>query len=141
MHFVTGGAYNGKRKWVRSLHEQTQWLSAYYDYPLPLRSNDFLEKKIVLEGIEMWIKNDVESSDGSNIRANWKTYIQTWHDWEQEQGDRRIIIIGTDISKGIVPMNKLDRTWRDVTGWIYQDLTVLSNRVDIIWYGLNQQLK
>ncbi|MBA9027955.1 bifunctional adenosylcobinamide kinase/adenosylcobinamide-phosphate guanylyltransferase [Peribacillus huizhouensis] len=141
MHFITGGAYNGKRKWVRALYEPKQWISAYHNHPLPVRSNDFSEKKIVLEGIEMWIKNDVESRDGSNIRANWKTYIQSWREWEREEEDRLIIMIGTDISKGIVPMNKLDRTWRDVTGWIYQDLTDLSNRVDIIWYGLNQQLK
>ncbi|KMY52029.1 bifunctional adenosylcobinamide kinase/adenosylcobinamide-phosphate guanylyltransferase [Peribacillus loiseleuriae] len=141
MHFVTGGAYNGKRKWVRELHKQTQWVSAYHNHPLPVRSNDFVEKKIVLEGIEMWIKNDVESSDGSNIRANWRTYVQTWYNWEQKQEDRTIIMIGTDISKGIVPVNKQDRIWRDITGWVYQDLSVISNHVDVIWYGLNQQLK
>lgn len=51
------------------------------------------------------------------------------------------MLIGSDISKGIVPMAAEDRWWRDTTGWVYQDLVSAAERVDVIWYGISQKLK
>jgi adenosyl cobinamide kinase/adenosyl cobinamide phosphate guanylyltransferase len=34
-----------------------------------------------------------------------------------------------------------NRLWRDVTGWAYQDLSAMADKVDVIWYGLNQTIK
>ncbi|WP_394172482.1 hypothetical protein [Guptibacillus hwajinpoensis] len=51
------------------------------------------------------------------------------------------MIIGTDITQGILPFEREEQDWRELTGWAYQDLTDAADRVDVIWYGLNQQLK
>lgn len=58
-----------------------------------------------------------------------------------EKPSRKLVIIGTDISKGIVPLEKENRLWRDFTGWVYQDLVAKAERVDVIWYGINQIMK
>ena len=52
-----------------------------------------------------------------------------------------VILIGTDITKGIVPIEAENRVWRDVTGRVYQDTVSICNRVDLIWYGINKRLK
>ena len=54
---------------------------------------------------------------------------------------RKLVVIGSDITKGIVPVEKENRLWRDVTGWAYQDLAAQADKIDIIWYGCNQTIK
>lgn len=132
MHFVTGGAFNGKRKWVRKKYPDATWISAYEGESL---ARTFDSPKIVLEGIETWVK------DASLSREEWKDIISDWEKWEQEKDGRQVILIGTDIGKGIVPMEKENRSWRDVTGWVYQDIAAVCKKVDVVWYGINQTLK
>ncbi|MEK4145525.1 bifunctional adenosylcobinamide kinase/adenosylcobinamide-phosphate guanylyltransferase [Robertmurraya sp. FSL W8-0741] len=132
MHFVTGGAFNGKGKWVKDRFPQAKWISAYKGEPF---IQNVHVAHVVLEGLEQWVKAS------SNSREEWLSQFAIWHRWEQEDASRKVIFIGTDISKGIVPMEKADRDWRDRTGWIYQDLTGLCERVDVIWYGINQTIK
>lgn len=140
MHFVTGGAYNGKAKWVRErvANSDVHWVSAYHGEPLPLH---FQKDTVVLQGIEAWIQWDAVEQDAAAIRVKWQEIIQRWRIWEEEKENRLCLIIGADITKGIVPIEVEKRIWRDATGWIFQDLVAISSRVDLIWYGLAQQLK
>lgn len=140
MHFVTGGAYNGKAKWVRErvVSSDVHWVSAYHGEPLPLH---FQKDTVVLQGIEAWIQSDAAEQDATAIRVKWQEIIQRWRIWEEEKENRLCLIIGADITKGIVPIEVEKRIWRDATGWIFQDLVAVSSRVDLIWYGLAQQLK
>ncbi len=142
MHFVTGGAYNGKAKWVKKHFaldmDHVQWISAYRDEPLPLH---FHEDTVVLQGIEAWIKGEASAQEAAVIRLKWQEIISGWRIWEEENNDRRLILIGADITKGIVPIEVENRIWRDATGWVYQDIVAVSSRVDMIWYGVSQQLK
>ena len=142
MHFVTGGAYNGKAKWVKNHYtidiDHVQWISAYRDEPLPVH---FDKDTVVLQGIEAWIKRDASKQEAAVIRLNWQEIIGEWRIWEEAKNNRRCILIGADITKGIVPIEVENRIWRDATGWVFQDIVAASNRVDIIWYGVSQQLK
>ncbi len=115
-----------------------QWISAYRDEPLPLH---FHEDTVVLQGIEAWIKRDAANQEAAAIRMNWQEIIRKWRIWEEAKNDRRLILIGADITKGIVPIEVENRIWRDATGWVFQDIVAASSRVDIIWYGVSQQLK
>ncbi len=140
MHVVTGGAYNGKSEWVKTFYKIDQdrcWVSAYKGDRLPLDLSSMRERRIVLEGVEKWIFQGLNRWD----RQLGKEVIATWLSWEQACSERKIIVIGTDISKGIVPIESERRKWRDVTGWFYQDLVEACDRFDLIWYGVNQQLK
>lgn len=144
MHFVTGGAFNGKRKWVKKLyqvHEACCWISAYENHPFPASINDRDRDFLVLEGIELWLKQILQTEDVNNYRDFFRNRIHHWLEWEMEKPSRKLVIIGTDISKGIVPLEKENRLWRDFTGWVYQDLVAKAERVDVIWYGINQIMK
>ncbi|TRM12093.1 hypothetical protein FH966_10590 [Lentibacillus cibarius] len=144
MHFITGGAFNGKRKWVKRNYamDQCVWLTAYEADSLTMPPNADIPSVVVLEGLEEEIHtriNPVLSPD--TIRQDVMNQIDPWLAWEAADSHRRLVIIGTDISKGIVPMGKRDRLWRDVTGWVYQDLVERAERADVIWYGMEQTIK
>ena len=143
MHFITGGAFNGKRAWVKKTYQiekDESWLTAYENHPLPrniIHNQDFL----ILEGIEIWLKLLTEQVDVQQSLEIWNSCLNDWLKWEKEKISRNVIIIGTDITKGIVPVEKENRLWRDLTGWAYQETAAKSQKVDIIWYGINQTIK
>ncbi len=142
MHFVTGGAFNGKSAWVKetfSLNEENcKWFSGYKNHPLPER---FADKNcyVVVSGIEQYIKTWLQKEDEQTIYKKWQQKLTTWGQMGKEGWN--IIIIGSDITKGIVPIDRGERLWRDVTGRIYQQTTAACERVDIIWYGINMNVK
>jgi adenosylcobinamide kinase / adenosylcobinamide-phosphate guanylyltransferase len=144
MHFIIGGAFNGKRAWVKKnyqVFERHQWVSAYENQSLPINLNDFDLDVLVLEGVEKWLKELTENVDAGQCREIWNHCVENWLTWEQGSSHRQLVVIGTDITKGIVPLEVENRLWRDVTGWAYQDIAAKSVKVDVIWYGLNQNIK
>lgn len=146
MHFVTGGAFNGKSRWVREYYNGKRivfdhWVSGYHSDGLPKEINGLDCQTIVIEGIEQFIKECCLTMDMHTCREAWKILLDDWKMWEKSDPQRLLVMIGTDITKGIVPIEKADRTWRDVTGWVYQDISSKADRVDVIWYGLNKQIK
>lgn len=144
MHFITGGAFNGKRAWVRKTYgvkEHDWWVSAYKNNELPIEINDINRELIILEGIEIWLKGLTEKYDSNKCREIWNQCLDNWITWEIGLKVRNLVVIGTDITKGIVPLEKENRMWRDITGWAYQDTALISEKVDVIWYGLNKTIK
>ncbi|GAE35876.1 bifunctional adenosylcobinamide kinase/adenosylcobinamide-phosphate guanylyltransferase [Halalkalibacter akibai] len=75
-----------------------------------------------------------------NPRGSFQGWLTNWLKWEKDS-DSNLVLIGADVGKGIVPLEKHKRLYRDVVGWCYQDVVKKSDRVDLIWYGINQQLK
>lgn len=146
MHVITGGAYNGKSAWVREYYQldgnkDYRWISAYNEDGLPDGLSFYGEKLIILEGVEQWILQLIEKYPSNDHREMGKRFIQAWLGWEQKGLDQQLVVIGTDISKGIVPLEPINRMWRDTTGWFYQDLVVRCDRFDLVWYGISKQLK
>jgi adenosylcobinamide kinase / adenosylcobinamide-phosphate guanylyltransferase len=142
LHFITGGAFNGKRAWVKNTYGLTgSWHSAYQETPLAKNFNHINSDLLVLEGIEIWLKELTKTYHSNRCREIWIQIINNWLSWEKAEPERKLVIIGTDITKGIVPMERENRLWRDVTGWAYQDLAAKADKVDVIWYGLNQTIK
>ncbi|WP_106496487.1 bifunctional adenosylcobinamide kinase/adenosylcobinamide-phosphate guanylyltransferase [Lentibacillus sp. Marseille-P4043] len=145
MHIVTGGAYNGKSAWVRKFYQldnvsNWHWIAAY-DETCPKDLAAFGQDLIVLNGVEHWVYKWSETQSISEIRDFGRAIISNWVNWEDEKACRKLVVIGSDISKGIVPMEQQMRAWRDATGWFYQDLVEKCDRLDMIWYGVQTQLK
>jgi adenosylcobinamide kinase/adenosylcobinamide-phosphate guanylyltransferase len=144
VHFIIGGAFNGKRAWVKNTYkgfEHNHWISAYENHSLPINLIEFGQDVVILEGVEIWLKDLTAKFDASKCREIWANSLEKWTTWEQAAVHRKLIVIGTDITKGIVPVEVENRLWRDVTGWAYQDIAVKSAKVDVIWYGINQTIK
>ncbi|GLB60954.1 bifunctional adenosylcobinamide kinase/adenosylcobinamide-phosphate guanylyltransferase [Cytobacillus sp. NCCP-133] len=144
MHFVTGGAFNGKSKWVKDFYRleevQYQWISAYKG-KVNMDTDQNSADIHILEGVELWIRGLAKEFNTDEVRTRWKNQLRFWLGWEKEDIHRRVILIGSDISKGIVPVEAADRYWRDVTGWAYQDTAAAADRIDLIWYGISQKIK
>ena len=145
MQFVTGGAFNGKSSWVRAYNQingdNSRWFSAYREDILPA-SLDHLDKKmVILEGIEQWVKGLLTELEAEKVRGQWHALLENWQMWERAEQGRTVILIGSDITKGIVPAEAENRVWRDVTGKVFQDSASFCERADLIWYGLNKRLK
>ncbi|OMP68089.1 bifunctional adenosylcobinamide kinase/adenosylcobinamide-phosphate guanylyltransferase [Domibacillus epiphyticus] len=137
MHFVTGGSFNGKKQWVKDFYNLDvtphQWHSFYEKEQIPF----FKEDIVVLEGMERHVRILLEKAETSlEANALFKKELSSW-----KKEERTIVLIGTDIMKGIVPMNAFDRMWRDAAGWCFQDAAAFSERVDTIWYGIAQTIK
>ncbi|WML27017.1 bifunctional adenosylcobinamide kinase/adenosylcobinamide-phosphate guanylyltransferase [Neobacillus sp. OS1-33] len=144
MHFIIGGAFNGKRAWVKNYYkvfEHNHWISAYETQTIPKELNTFDQDLLVIEGVEIWLKNLSASMGADKCRVLWANCLDNWLTWEKAALQRQLVVIGTDITKGIVPIEAENRLWRDITGWAYQDTAAKSEKVDVIWYGLNQTIK
>lgn len=146
MHFITGGAYNGKNRWVNKHYNlgttKHLWLSAYKDETFITAEDRDLPSIVVLEGIEQWIRSHINRQKSmDSIVAELQNYFHEWLHWEKQSDNHQVIIIGTDITKGIVPVEQHDRRFRDVTGWVYQFIAKQSVSMDIIWYGIAERIK
>lgn len=144
MHFITGGAYNGKAKWVKEYYQiddrdSSEWFNFYENAVMPKSLND--AEIVVFEGVEQMILAWLKEGQSKEIRGNGRELIDSWLVWEQGKAERQLVIIGVDMTKGIVPMDAVERQWRDMTGWFYQDLVERADRVEQIWYGINKRLK
>jgi adenosylcobinamide kinase / adenosylcobinamide-phosphate guanylyltransferase len=142
MHFIIGGSFNGKAAWVKRQYaeEEASWHSAYKGEYFP-EAAGAAPNCAILEGIEQWIREDIKRMDKDQARALWKERLDDWLRWEAGVQERKLVLVGTDITKGIVPIEKEDRDWRDASGWIFQDAAAAAERVDLIWYGISRRLK
>jgi adenosylcobinamide kinase / adenosylcobinamide-phosphate guanylyltransferase len=137
MHFVFGGAFNGKRKWVADIYKNDSltWISAYEQPAFPKRIGG--EGVVVLEGIEMWVRELIH--DSFTIDEAVAFFEQQLSEWQNQCN--KLVLIGTEIGKGVVPMDETDRKWRDACGYVYQRIVRKAERVDQIWYGISTRLK
>ncbi|SFE33135.1 bifunctional adenosylcobinamide kinase/adenosylcobinamide-phosphate guanylyltransferase [Alteribacillus iranensis] len=141
MQFVTGGAYNGKKKWVSQafsdqLQKEHLWFSCYKQdiKKLPAKVEDD-SKFVVIEGVEQGLRSFLKQQTEAD--AFIENYLTPWLDWEQQEEERELILIGSDISKGIVPTEREMRNWRDETGRLYQKLTNEATFIHFIWFGIS----
>lgn len=144
MHVVTGGAYNGKWEFVKDLYDLTDEAdfikySGYNKNKLPSDFSQIKTNYLIIQGIEVYVKSFFESE--ASVRSLTEKFVLSCHNWQELNPNGKLIIIGNDISKGVVPKEAEDRDWRDMTGLMYQRLVQVSERFDIIWYGINKQLK
>ncbi|MEC2070759.1 bifunctional adenosylcobinamide kinase/adenosylcobinamide-phosphate guanylyltransferase [Alkalihalophilus marmarensis] len=86
--------------------------------------------------IEQFLEQDLDRS-----RELFSQWLQKLIEWEDSSPQIKLYLIGSDIGKGIVPIDNRHRNLRDLVGWCYQDIVEKADRVDVIWYGINQRLK
>lgn len=143
MHFVTGGAYNGKLDWVKEHYQLTEGtytlISGYETSELPESFEAYETDVIIVEGLEMFIQSFYQKE--KSVKSQSEAFLLACLNLKEKQPNKKLILIGQDISKGIVPRDPDERNLRDVVGLMYQRLNKMSERFDIIWYGINRQLK
>ncbi|WP_392454520.1 bifunctional adenosylcobinamide kinase/adenosylcobinamide-phosphate guanylyltransferase [Chryseomicrobium aureum] len=128
MHIVFGGAYHGKRAFVRAYLERNdvtvQWIHA------DETEFDHTKDVLVFDGIQAALFPLTKEQ-----RSEWLDTLQS------AASNQTIIWIVEDISRGIVPLQKEDRVLRDESGRITQYLVAEATSVTQIWYGLHEMKK
>ncbi|MCJ1908154.1 bifunctional adenosylcobinamide kinase/adenosylcobinamide-phosphate guanylyltransferase [Planococcus ruber] len=131
MHIVFGGAFNGKREYVkkRLAGQEVDW----FESKLP--KSPAVSAAIVVAGIEHRIKSQLASGISEfHIREELQEMLAKYK-------DNKLIWVLTDMNRGIVPIDPLERELRDVLGRIYQFLFSEATEITRIWYGIPQNLK
>ncbi|QFF97903.1 hypothetical protein PB01_03220 [Psychrobacillus glaciei] len=124
MHVIFGGAFNGKRTYVEHLvhGRSVQWMDAAEDIPVLLPQTEV----IVVVGVENMMEPELNK------------LLEQLEQWGEQA---EVIVIATEIGRGIVPMEASLRQLRDEVGRFYQHLFTKADRVTRIWYGIAQTIK
>lgn len=126
MHIIFGGAFNGKRQYVKELMANCSF--SWHEAELPKPG-----EQAVIAGVEQWIRKQLREHQSE------QEILATVKELSESPGERLWIL--TDISRGIVPLDPLEREWRDVTGRTYQYLFNQAQHITRIWYGIPQTIK
>lgn len=124
MILIFGGAYNGKLEFVKEKYK-TIGKEIFFCKDEHL---DFDKK--VISGLHIFTKacimNKVSSLESIENNINLL---------------KDKIIICDEINSGIVPIEKIDREWREETGRVLQFLTQNSAEIYRIFFGIAEKLK
>ena len=119
-----GGAYNGKLEFVKEKYDISN-----EEIFFSRDENLEFEKKVIC-GLHMFTRACIlKKLDPLKLIKN---------NMELLQGK---IIICDEINSGIVPMEKLDREWREATGRILQFLSKNSSDIYRIFFGIEEKIK
>ena len=123
MHVIFGGAFNGKKAYAEKLvaDKQVVWIDAGRSFPARPET-----EIVVLSGFEHLEETQL---------TIWLEQIEKW----DQQMD--IIVIATEIGRGIVPIDPLQRKIRDDVGRFYQEIFKKADSVTRVWYGIPQTIK
>lgn len=142
MHLITGGAFNGKKQWVKQQYNLESGNHFWHSFYKSRTWDGWTEDIVVLEGIERFVRYLIEDKeDADQARKKWQELLGKWLEWEQLDDSHQLVLIGTDITKGIVPANAFDRMLRDAAGWCFQDAAAAADKVEQVWYGIPQTIK
>ncbi|MFG6115640.1 bifunctional adenosylcobinamide kinase/adenosylcobinamide-phosphate guanylyltransferase [Halobacillus sp. MO56] len=143
MQLVVGGAYSGKRKLVNRKFPDSQWLSAYENESLNQWKETYKTgaSTQVIEGWEIWIRQEWEKAREFKPVRNYFEACITEMKQIEKQKQQQIVLIMLEMGRGVVPMDKNDRSWRDLSGWVLQTAAENAESVHYCWHGLSRQLK
>lgn len=124
MEIVFGGAYQGKLEYAKEKLGLTEYETCSRERP----ELDFSKRGIYkLEEFTLaCVKQHVDGME----------YLKSNQEKLQEK-----VVICTDISQGIVPMDPQQRAWREMTGRVLVYLCREADRVTRVFCGLGQEVK
>ena len=135
MYVILGGAYNGKRSYVEQLMT-TMALKEVIDCEgkLPDIAEATANKRFIISEFETLVKPYLHLPEEETAKLIAEQILRLSEISE-------VFCICTDMSRGIVPLEKEMRLIRDTCGRLYQKLCHEADTVVRIWYGIPQLLK
>lgn len=128
MQLIIGGYAQGKLNYV--LQRYTDESCLVYDAEFPKKEENGSGEKIIINHLHQWIKRQVEM--GGNPEDEIEKYVEKHRD---------IVIISDEIGNGIVPVDVLEREYRERTGRILVRLASGADEVVRVICGIGQKIK
>lgn len=143
MQLVVGGAYSGKRKWVKEKFPDSPWISAYENAQLTnwKQTYESGSSPLITEGWEEWIRQEWDKSGELDVVTEYFEAIIDEMQRVEEQRKQSIVMIMLEMGRGVVPIDKDERAWRDLSGWVLQSAAARAESVHYCWHGLSRKLK
>ncbi|WP_342559093.1 bifunctional adenosylcobinamide kinase/adenosylcobinamide-phosphate guanylyltransferase [Metasolibacillus sp. FSL K6-0083] len=130
MHVYIGGAYNGKRQYVRQHYKQQHIFEGHLPEPTAFRQQDV----VILGRFEEMVKRLAHLTEDEIVAILMEKL-------QQLDAQATVVCICTDMGRGIVPLEREQRFLRDTCGRLYQAMFAYSEQVTRIWYGIPQIVK
>lgn len=154
MHLVIGGAYQGKKEYVKkkySIEESDIWQGGYPVAEGDWRCIDGLHK-IIKQMLHQYeadciceVKADEKVPKGSvvNSAQQIENYVNQISDYLRTLTERSpdLIFICDEVGNGIVPMEKAERNYRECVGRALCALAGEADRVERVCCGIPQLIK
>ncbi len=147
MELYIGGFAQGKLEYVQNKKAE-EGISiaividcAQSDYQEMLQNIDCKTKNniddvngiILINHLHLWVKDLLhEGTEEAAVQSTILSLVQRHPD---------TIVICDELGNGIVPLEKMDRIWREQTGRLTVELAKQAERVERILCGLGQRLK
>ena len=128
MQLIIGGYAQGKLNYV--LQRYTDESCRVYDAEFPKKEENGNGEKIIINHLHQWIKRQVEM--GGNPEDEIEKYVEKHRD---------IVIISDEIGNGIVPVDVLEREYRERTGRILVRLASGADEEVRVICGIDQKIK
>lgn len=127
MHIVIGGAFNGKKTYVKQRIKST-----WFDGELPIAPQT---GNVVITNLEKIVAKNLQREE-QQVALEIAEQLM-----ELDKQCAQLILIVTDISRGIVPVDPLERQLRDTCGRLYQVLFKEAATITRVWYGIAETIK
>ena len=135
MYVILGGAYNGKRNYVEIMLQKRGNI-AVHDIAGEIPDITAISEKDVV------VISEFETIVQAMLAQPEETVaLEIVEQLCELSKHAQVICICTDMSRGVVPLEKDLRQMRDTCGRIYQKLCQEASTVIRVWYGLPQILK
>lgn len=131
MIFVFGGAYQGKLDFVKEkfgLHDDI-----FTPRTVPLANATSFSGVRCINGLHTWVRELVDNHEDVDARIN--ELIETL------SPDQDIVIIMNDVSQGIVPMDPVERAFREANGRAMIKLAREAEEVYRVFCGIGIKIK
>ncbi|WP_107841616.1 bifunctional adenosylcobinamide kinase/adenosylcobinamide-phosphate guanylyltransferase [Metasolibacillus meyeri] len=132
MHVYIGGAYNGKRNYVKQHYQHK--VQHLFEGHIPEDTAFESQDVIIIGRFEQLVQQHAHLTEDEIVARLME---------KLKQLDRQatLVCICTDMGRGIVPLEKEQRFLRDTCGRLYQAMFAHSEQVIRIWYGIPQIMK
>lgn len=123
---VIGGYAQGKLAYVKQQFDLSEY--EQYDRVLPVSGTG--GKNILIDHLHLWVKKQLEEQNDPETAL--RTFLEKQTNW---------ILISDEVGNGIVPMDTLEREYRERTGRMLITVAQQADEVIRVVCGIGQKLK
>lgn len=141
MQLFIGGACAGKRDAVADRFPGAVWHRLTPSLRLAECQQALVaDTPLVITGVFEWLEAALANAENDSLRKQWQGDM-TQLSQRADELNAALIIIATEVGRGIVPMQPEQRRLRDLNGWFSQDATVQADQVWYVRHGLVMAVK
>ena len=126
MELYIGGYAQGKLAYVKQQFDLSEY--EQYDRVLPVSGTG--GKNILIDHLHLWVKKQLEEQNDPETAL--RTFLEKQTNW---------ILISDEVGNGIVPMDTLEREYRERTGRMLITVAQQADEVIRVVCGIGQKLK